>query len=253
MLYTVKEVAALSNVTIKTLHHYHAIRLLLPCEVSEAGYRLYGTKELERLQHILFYKELDFPLDTIKQLLDGEPGRLSILASQKELLLARKHRLEGIIRTLDESIAHAEKGEQMKQTEMFKGFRDEEEWMEALAEQKQYLEETYNYSLPAVEAAQIEELNEMAVEAKRFTDELAHSLAAGVKFDDVSVYRLIRGHIHFLNQKGHAASPADFAAQARFFLEDDFHRSLLENQQIGLAYYLYTAAEAYAAGEASKR
>lgn len=112
MLYTVKEIAALSNVTVKTLHHYHSIGLLLPCEISEAGYRLYGTKELERLQHILFYKELDFPLEKIKQLLEGAPDRLSILASQKELLLARKQRLERVIQTLDESISHAENGEQ---------------------------------------------------------------------------------------------------------------------------------------------
>lgn len=57
MLYTLKEVSELSGVTIKTLHHYHKIGLLAPCEISEAGYRLYGTKELERLQQILFYRK----------------------------------------------------------------------------------------------------------------------------------------------------------------------------------------------------
>lgn len=98
MLYTVKEIADLSNVTVKTLHHYHKIGLLLPCETNEAGYRLYGMKELERLQQILFYRELDFPLEKIKQLLEGEPERLSILSSRKELLLARKLRLDRLIR-----------------------------------------------------------------------------------------------------------------------------------------------------------
>ncbi|XWX60162.1 MerR family transcriptional regulator [Desulfitobacterium sp. AusDCA] len=63
MLYTVKEVAELAGVTIKTLHHYHKIGLLLPCEITDAGYRLYGPKELERLQQILFYRELDFSLN----------------------------------------------------------------------------------------------------------------------------------------------------------------------------------------------
>ncbi|GGB40658.1 hypothetical protein GCM10011409_17690 [Lentibacillus populi] len=66
MLYTVKEMAKFANVTIKTLHHYHKIGLLYPYKVSEAGYRLYGMKELERLQQILFYRELDFPLKEIK-------------------------------------------------------------------------------------------------------------------------------------------------------------------------------------------
>lgn len=61
MLYTVKEVSKITKVTVKALHHYHKIGLLLPCKVNEAGYRFYGTKELERLQQILFYRELDFP------------------------------------------------------------------------------------------------------------------------------------------------------------------------------------------------
>lgn len=61
MLYTVKEVSELSNVTVKTLHHYHKIGLLLPCKASGAGYRLYGTNELERLQEILFFREMDTP------------------------------------------------------------------------------------------------------------------------------------------------------------------------------------------------
>lgn len=63
--YTVTEVARLAGVTVKALHHYHKIGLLKPCKVTEAGYRLYGTKELERLQQILFYRELDFSLEQI--------------------------------------------------------------------------------------------------------------------------------------------------------------------------------------------
>jgi DNA-binding transcriptional MerR regulator len=76
----------MANVTVKTLHHYHKIGLLLPCEVSDAGYRFYSMKELERLQEILFYRELDFPLRKIKQILTGEHDRLKILKEQKMLL-----------------------------------------------------------------------------------------------------------------------------------------------------------------------
>ena len=71
-MYTVQQVAKLTHTTVKALHHYHKIGLLVPEQTTEAGYRLYGRNELERLQHILFYKELDFPLKEIKQLLDGE-------------------------------------------------------------------------------------------------------------------------------------------------------------------------------------
>ncbi|GIN87757.1 hypothetical protein J6TS2_41430 [Heyndrickxia sporothermodurans] len=84
MLYTVKEISEMANVTIKTLYHYHKLGLLLPSKISEAGYRLYGQKELERLQEILFFRELDFPLKDIKTILDGQPERLSVLSNQKE-------------------------------------------------------------------------------------------------------------------------------------------------------------------------
>lgn len=246
MLYTVKEIAALSNVTIKTLHHYHKIGLLLPCEISEAGYRLYEMKELERLQQILFYRELDFPLEKIKQLLEDQPERLSILSNQKELLLARKQRLDRLIQTLNESIDCTMKGEVMDKTEMFKGFDSEKEWMEALAEQDQYLEATYDYSLLESNTINVEAMNEQASEAKHFMDSMISALKTGVRFDNKIVRELINEHINFLNHNGHPTSAMDFVAQARFFLDDDFHRNMLESQQIGLAYYLFTAAESFA-------
>jgi DNA-binding transcriptional MerR regulator len=247
MRYTVKEMAELSGTTIKTLHHYHKIGLLLPCETSEAGYRLYGTKELERLQQILFYRELDFPLEKIKQLLDGEPDRLSILSSQKELLLARKRRLERVIQTLEESMEHTASGEEMDAASLFIGFSTEQEWLEALAEQNQHLKESYGVDLFANGPIDPQKMNAQAAEAKRFTEGMAASLRTGVRMDAPSVRKMIRDHLDFLNQSGHATTAEDFKAQARFFLDDDFHRSMLESQQTGLAYYLLAAAESYAA------
>ncbi len=59
---TVKEVADLVGISVRTLHHYDSINLLKPDNTTEAGYRLYNDKSLEKLQQILFFKELDFPL-----------------------------------------------------------------------------------------------------------------------------------------------------------------------------------------------
>ena len=121
MLYTVKETAELSGVTVKALHHYHKIGLLFPREVNEAGYRLYGTEELERLQQILFYRELDFPLQDIKKALEDEPNRLECLIRQKCLLLGRRERLHYLLGTLSDSIHLARKGEAMDKSKMFQG------------------------------------------------------------------------------------------------------------------------------------
>ncbi|UUZ95535.1 MerR family transcriptional regulator [Paenibacillus sp. P25] len=248
MLYTVKEVSELSKVTVKTLHHYHKIGLLLPSRISEAGYRLYGEKELERLQQILFYRELDIPLENIKRLLGEEPERSLILTRQKELLLARKERLEQLIRTIERSLVHAVKGERMETKELFRGFADAEEWGQALSEQNRYLKEKYDYDMLENNPIEPEALNEEAREAVRFLKGMAGALKKGVKHSGEEVGSLIRQkHIEFLTAHGHDTTPASFAATARFFLNDDFHRGMLEAQQTGLAYYLCSAAESFAA------
>lgn len=246
MLYTVKQVSELTNVTIKTLYYYHKIGLLLPYKTSEAGYRFYGVKELERLQQILFYRELDFPIKKIHELLDGERERLSILSDQRKLLLARMRRIKRLVQTIDESIHFTMKGDTMDKSEMFKGFESEKEWVEAMTDQNQYLKEKYDYDLLKENSIEVQSMNEQALEAKHFMDNIANALKEGVKFNDEKVQVLIKQHIDFLNSHGHNTRAEDFAIQARFFLNDDFHRNMLEAQQTGFSYYLCMAAETFA-------
>ncbi|MFL0197733.1 MerR family transcriptional regulator [Clostridium sp. WILCCON 0269] len=246
MLYTVKEVAELTGVTIKTLHHYHKIELLQPCKINDAGYRLYGTEELERLQQILFYRELDFSLNDIKKALKDEPNRLECLAKQQELILAREQRLDCLLKTINESIVLGRKGEVMDKSAMFKGF-DKEEWKDALSEQNKYIKDKYGYDMPVVQEAQVNNMNEQAVEAKQFIDYIRDALKGGWKADDKRVRERLKNHITFLNNYGHSINVKSFAAQTRFFLDDDFHRNMLENQMIGLSYYLCIVADMYAA------
>ncbi|MED4783063.1 MerR family transcriptional regulator [Brevibacillus choshinensis] len=245
MLYTVKEVSSLSNVTIKTLHHYHKIGLLLPQQMSEAGYRLYGTAELERLQQILFYRELDFSLEQIKQLLDRDVERSGILSEQRILLKKKAGRLETIMETLEKSIRAMEVGDCMEKQELFTGFANEKEWEQALQVQKDYLRDTYQFDLDT-DTMDVQEMNAQAKEAVSFMTDMASALVAGIKHTDERVSMLIDEHLAFLNQNGHPVTPQDFANQARFFLQDDFHLGMLESQQTGLAYFLTAAAEAFA-------
>ena len=98
---TVKEVSRLTGVSVRTLHHYDAIGLLKPTRVTKAGYRLYDDTALQRLQIILLFRELQFPLKQVKEILDS-PGfaPMDALAQQIKLLeLRRKH--------LDDLISHA--------------------------------------------------------------------------------------------------------------------------------------------------
>lgn len=95
---TVREVSRLTGVSVRTLHYYDEIGLLCPDQVTEAGYRLYGAQALERLQHILLFRELEFPLKDIRQILDRPDfDRQKALDQQIQLLRLKKERLEQLI------------------------------------------------------------------------------------------------------------------------------------------------------------
>ena len=102
---TVKEFAALTGVSIRTLHYYDEIGLLRPASVTESGYRLYGQQELERLQQILFMRELRFSLKEIAQILDDPTfDKRQALHQHRQLLLLQRQRLDELIRLADNTL-----------------------------------------------------------------------------------------------------------------------------------------------------
>jgi DNA-binding transcriptional MerR regulator len=99
----INEFSKLAGVSVRTLHYYDEIGLLKPAFVDEQnGYRLYDKKSLERMQEILFYRELDFPLKSILEILSSpDYDKQKALAEQRKLLVLKKERLERIIDALD--------------------------------------------------------------------------------------------------------------------------------------------------------
>lgn len=99
---TIKEISTLTGISTRTLRYYDSIGLLCPIEKTEAGYRLYDEKALERLQQILYFRELDFPLKSIKEIIENPTlDRMEILQMQKEMLLKEKSHLECLIESID--------------------------------------------------------------------------------------------------------------------------------------------------------
>ena len=95
---TVKEVSRITGVSVRTLHHYDAIGLLKPAKVTEAGYRLYDDATLGRLQTILLFRELEFPLKEIKAMLDAADfDPIAALDDQIRLLELRREHLDRLI------------------------------------------------------------------------------------------------------------------------------------------------------------
>ncbi|MDD3919858.1 MAG: MerR family transcriptional regulator [Eubacteriales bacterium] len=98
----INEVAKLTGVTVRTLHYYDEIGLLKPSQVTEAGYRLYNDAALSRLQQILFFRELDFELTEIREIMDSPAyDAAEALQKQKTLLEQRRARLDGLIELTD--------------------------------------------------------------------------------------------------------------------------------------------------------
>ncbi|MCQ4671766.1 MerR family transcriptional regulator [Lactonifactor longoviformis] len=113
---TVKEVSNLTGISVRTLHYYDEIDLLKPTVLSEAGYRFYDDKALEKLQQILFLRELDLPLKQIKEILENpDLDKKQLLYSQKRMLVVKKERLERIIASIGEIL----KGDNKMNFEVF--------------------------------------------------------------------------------------------------------------------------------------
>ncbi len=95
---TVKDMSEIAGVSIRTLRYYDEIGLLKPTELTEAGYRLYDNKALEKLQEIMFFRELEIPLTDIKKIMDNPNyDKEQVLLAQKSLLEQKRNRLNGII------------------------------------------------------------------------------------------------------------------------------------------------------------
>lgn len=113
---TVKEVSDLTGVSVRTLQYYDEIGLLPPTQLTDAGYRLYDDEALSRLQQILFFKELDFPLKGIREILENPAfDKLKAYHQQKLLLESKKERLGKLIQLLE----RLEKGEDCMSFEAF--------------------------------------------------------------------------------------------------------------------------------------
>lgn len=125
MAYTVGEVARLAHVSVRTLHHYDEVGLLEPSGRSDAGYRLYSMEDLERLQQVLFYKELGFELDEIREIM-ADPGfdRREALLAQRDQIAERALRLEALLGLLDRTLKTIDGGYGMTKEEMFEVFGD---------------------------------------------------------------------------------------------------------------------------------
>jgi DNA-binding transcriptional MerR regulator/quercetin dioxygenase-like cupin family protein len=123
MAYTVKQVAALSGISVRTLHFYDETGLLKPAYVGANGYRFYEEAQLLTLQQILFYRELGFELKHIKGILGrADFEKVAALESHREVLRKTLARTQQLLETITKTIEHVKGARPMKSEELFAGF-----------------------------------------------------------------------------------------------------------------------------------
>lgn len=124
MEYTINKLAKLSGISTRTLRYYDEMGLLIPARVSSNGYRIYGQSEVELLQQILFYRELDMPLADIKTIItSADFNMVDTLTNHLSALLAKQSRLNLLIANVEKSIAAAKGELSMNDREKFEGFK----------------------------------------------------------------------------------------------------------------------------------
>lgn len=188
-MHRIGEVAELAKVSIRLLHHYDDIGLLVPSGRSEGGYRLYSHADLQRLQQILFYRALEFPLDTIQQLMTAPDfDRQAALLQQRELIRGRAQQLAGVLALIDRAIADIDPdtGQEkmtMSTKEMFEVFPDLKQEDIIAAEARWGGSEAWKQSAARSRRYRREDWERMKREAAEVNERLEAAFSAGYEPD----------------------------------------------------------------------
>lgn len=124
MEYTVQKLGKMAGVSPRTLRYYDEIGILKPARINSSGYRIYGGAEVDRLQQILFYRELGVNLEEIKEIITSPNfDRAKALRDHREKLLEKRTRLDQLIANVEQTIAQIEGRMKMTDQERFAGFK----------------------------------------------------------------------------------------------------------------------------------
>ena len=246
--YTVGRVAALSGVTIRTLHHYDEIGLLSPSGRSAAGYRIYEEPDIERLQQILFYRELGFDLEEISTILDDpNTGATGHLRRQRRLLTEKMGRLSAMVdaidyemeaRTMDIRLTPEER------LEVFGEFRPEDYAEEA--EQRWGGTEPYKESQRRVSSYTKEDWQRLKAEGEEVQKRLAAALDAGLAADSEEAMAAAEAHRQHISRWFYECTYEIHRGLTEMYVSDERFRSHYGTQTPGLADFIREAALANA-------
>lgn len=252
MTYTVKKVADLAGITVRTLHYYDEIGLLRPTVSKENSYRFYTEQDLLMLQQILFFRELEFSLEQIKEMMaDPAFDGVKALEEQKKLLLIKRNRLGSLLRTIDQTIKSRKGGDRMNDDQVFSGF--DEKQMEAYKEEakkrwghtsawKQSEERTRNWTK--------EDYKRVARQGQEWTQKLAELRDKGCAVDSSEVQVMIGEHYNSL-RTFYEPNLEMYRGLGQMYVDDPRFTAYYDRFGEGLAVFMRDAMQVFIAAQST--
>jgi len=249
MEYTVQKLARLAGVSTRTLRYYDEIDILKPAKINSSGYRIYGQREVDLLQQILFYRELGVSLEQIKAIVTS-PGFNSVVAlkQHREQLLDRRRQLNLLIVNVDKTIAMHEGRISMTDNEKFEGFKQQ---MIEENEQKYGKEIREKYGDKKVDESNLKlrGMTEEQFEAMTsLEEELKRTLAEAYKTGDPAseaAQRAAELHKQWLGYTWKEYSAEAHAGLAQMYVDDERFTAYYDAEQPGTAQFLRDAIFIY--------
>lgn len=240
-----KEVATLTGVSVRTLHHYDKIGLLRPPRDKENGYRKYSDEELDLLQQILFFRECGFNLEKIKKLLSSPTfDRGKAFELQKKYLLNEKKRIETMLTTLEKSMKTSKGEITMTPEEKFVGFDFKENPYEEEA-RRRWGDEAVDKSNAHIGSKSQKEQKELGESFNELFRELA-SIRNEPPASEIAQKAMDKMFRYFNNSFGVTYSLEAFAGIGRMYVEDTRFTTNIDKFGEGLSEFLAEAMTIYA-------
>ncbi|MDF2801375.1 MAG: transcriptional regulator, MerR family [Anaerocolumna sp.] len=245
MEYTVLKLSRLAGVSTRTLRYYDEINLLSPCRINSSGYRIYGAEEVNRLQQILFYRELGVSLLDIKEILDSPSFHsMKALKEHHEKLLVKREQINSLIANVEKTIAMEEGIIIMKDRDKFEGFKknlvDENEAKYGEEIREKYGNEVVNESNRKMMNLSREEYDTMEQLSNLVLVTLKEAYATGDPSGELA-QKTAELHKEWLSYSWKEYSKEAHAGLANMYVDDERFTAYYDKEQPGLAKFLRDA------------
>jgi len=247
MSYPVKQLAKIAGISVRTLHYYDQIGLLKPARSPKNRYRFYEEDDLLKLQQIMFFRELDMPLEEIRRIISSPLFDVSgALRDHRKLIRLKMKRLGKLLETIDRTIKKINKDKKMEDEELYGGFTKEEmERYSDEARQRWGHTEAYKQSAERVKKMGKVGLNKVLEESGKNTQAIAQAMGDGLSPKSEKVQRLIAKHYDGLHAF-YEPDPEMYKGLANMYVEDERFRAFYEKIAPGLAEFMRKSMLLYA-------